>query len=131
VFSYLSYRDPNLLGTLDNYDGSADFLRQLDLTAEELTKSIIGAIGTLDTYMLPSAKGFASLVRYLTGDSEDRRQQLRDELLVTTGEHFRRFAEVLDAVRREGHVVILAAEDGLRAANEQHGGQWLVLNRAL
>jgi Zn-dependent M16 (insulinase) family peptidase len=131
MFSYLSYRDPNLLSTLDNYDGSPDFLRQLDLTEDELTKSIIGAIGDLDTYMLPSTKGFVSLARYLTGDSDEQRQQLRDEILATTVEHFRRFAETLDAVRQEGHVVILAPEDSLRAANKQHGGQWLALTRAL
>ena len=30
-FTYLSYRDPNLLKTLDNYDGTPQFLRELEL----------------------------------------------------------------------------------------------------
>lgn len=37
-FAYLSYRDPNLLETLDAYDGSPAFLKSLSLTEEELTK---------------------------------------------------------------------------------------------
>lgn len=37
-FRYLSYRDPNLLSTLDAYDGSPAFLKGLDLSADELTK---------------------------------------------------------------------------------------------
>ncbi|MBN2389632.1 MAG: insulinase family protein, partial [Anaerolineae bacterium] len=40
VLSYVSYRDPNLLGTLRNYDGTSTFLRNLDLSDEELVKSI-------------------------------------------------------------------------------------------
>ena len=31
VFTFISYRDPNLLGTLENYDASAGFLRDLNL----------------------------------------------------------------------------------------------------
>jgi Zn-dependent M16 (insulinase) family peptidase len=29
TFSYLSYRDPNLVDTLDNYDGTAPFLAKV------------------------------------------------------------------------------------------------------
>jgi Zn-dependent M16 (insulinase) family peptidase len=95
VFTYLSYRDPNLLATLDNFDASADFLRNLDLSDAELTKSIIGAIGELDAYLLPDAKGFTSLTRYLTGDTDESRQQYRDEVLSTTAKDFKTFGEVL------------------------------------
>src|SRR5690606_22063019 len=38
VFTFLSYRDPNLTGTLKNYDAAADYLRRLDLHPDELTK---------------------------------------------------------------------------------------------
>ncbi len=71
VFNFLSYRDPNLLGTLDNYDATVTFLRNLDLSEDELVKGIIGAIGRIDGYMLPDAKGFASLIRH--SDRPDRR----------------------------------------------------------
>jgi len=59
VFSYLSYRDPNLLKTLDIYDGTGDFLRGLDVDQETLTKAIIGTIGDVDSYQLPDAKGYS------------------------------------------------------------------------
>lgn len=42
TFSYLSYRDPNLLGTIENYDGAAEFLTTLDITDEALAQAIIG-----------------------------------------------------------------------------------------
>ncbi|RPI97914.1 MAG: peptidase M16, partial [Chloroflexi bacterium] len=81
AFSFLSYRDPNVVQTLENYDQAAQFLRQLDLNPEELTKAIIGAIGILDAYQLPDAKGYTSMLRYLMGESDDVRQRRRDEIL--------------------------------------------------
>lgn len=63
VFSFLSYRDPNLLKTLDIYDGTGEFLRQLELDDETLTKAIIGTIGEVDSYQLPDAKGYSRYVK--------------------------------------------------------------------
>ncbi len=131
TFNYISWRDPNLEGTLQNYDGVPDFLRRTAIDEDELTKSIIGAVGALDTYMLPDAKGLVSLVRYLTGDDDESRQRRRDELLSTTPAHFRALADVLESVRQEGHVVALGSEDGLQTLDRQHGGSWLTLTRAL
>lgn len=61
--SYLSYRDPNLLPTLEAYDGAPDFLRTLELDKDGLTKAIIGTIGDIDSYQLPDAKGYTALSR--------------------------------------------------------------------
>lgn len=62
VFSFLSYRDPNLLKTLDVYDGTGDFLRELEMDDDSLTKAIIGTIGDIDAYQLPDAKGYSRYV---------------------------------------------------------------------
>jgi hypothetical protein len=37
-FTYLSYRDPNLLDTIEAYDGAPEYLRSLNLSQEEITK---------------------------------------------------------------------------------------------
>ena len=123
VFSYLSYRDPNLTGTLTNYDGTADFLRNIQLNSDELTKSIIGAIGTLDAYQLPDAKGYTSMQRYLLGITDEERQKYRDEVLATSEADFRAFADVLDRVSEEGLVVILGSAEAINAANKEQ--PWL------
>ena len=88
ILGYASYRDPNVLNTLDNYDGSGAFLRQLDINQDELSKAIIGTIGDLDSYQLPDAKGYTSMMRHLTGIDEVYRQRMRDEILGTTAEDF-------------------------------------------
>jgi Zn-dependent M16 (insulinase) family peptidase len=117
VFTYLSYRDPNLLETLSVYDSAPEYLRNLSLSDDDLTKSIIGAIGTMDAYQLPDAKGETALARYLLGETDESRQKTRDEVLGTTAADFRRFADALDAVRREGNVVVLGSGEALEKAN--------------
>ncbi len=130
VFSFTSYRDPNLLGTLENYDGAAKFLREVDLSEDELTKSIIGTIGDLDAYQLPDAKGYTSLVRHLVHETEEERQQLRDEVLSTTVKDFRRFAEALEQVKQHGQVVVLGSPQAIEGAKVQREN-WLKVTKVL
>ncbi|CAN0011084.1 unnamed protein product, partial [Sphacelaria rigidula] len=61
LFSCLSYRDPNLGKTLENYDGCSAFLSGLHLPQEELEASIIGTIGDMDSPMPADSKGWTSL----------------------------------------------------------------------
>lgn len=119
LFSYTSYRDPNLLRTIDVYDRSAAFLRQLDLSEKELTRAIIGAIADLDAYQLPDARGFTAMARYLVGDDDAYRQQIRDEVLGTTPADFRAFADVLDTLRDNAALVVMGGEDAITAANQE------------
>jgi Zn-dependent M16 (insulinase) family peptidase len=125
TFAYLSYRDPNLLDTLDNYDQSAQFLRDLKLSQDELVKSIIGAIGLIDAYQLPDAKGYTSLMRYLTHDGDDVRQRMREEILATSSADFTRFADLLAQVNTQGSVVVLGSQDAMEKANAARGNNWL------
>jgi Zn-dependent M16 (insulinase) family peptidase len=128
VFSYGSYRDPNLRQTLENYDRSGQFLRELDLSREELDRAIIGAIGELDAHQLPDAKGFTSMVRRLTGVSDEFRQEIRDAVLGTTIAQFRAFAQVLDQAREAGRVVVMGAREALEAGGPRG---WLEMTEVM
>lgn len=119
VFSYLSYRDPNLTATLDNYDKTAEFLRNVHVSEDELTKNIIGAIGTIDQYQLPDAKGFTSLQRYLVGETDEERQAYRDEVLSTSEADFRGLAAILEKINEHGSVVVLGSATAIQDAQDQ------------
>lgn len=120
-FSFLSYRDPNLLKTLDAYDGASKALHAA-IGENDLTRSIIGVIGDVDGYEFPDAKGYSSMWRQLTGTTDAIRQQRREGILGTTIADFRRMAEAVDAVAKHGHVVVLGGEAAVTAANEQRPG---------
>ncbi|KAK9166464.1 hypothetical protein Scep_001655 [Stephania cephalantha] len=118
VFSYLSYRDPNLLKTLEVYDGTANFLRELDLDDDGLTKAIIGTIGDVDSYQLPDAKGYSSMLRYLLGVTDEERQKRREEILSTSINDFKAFADAIEAIKEKGVVVAVASPDDVASANK-------------
>lgn len=130
LLTFLSYRDPNLLNTLAVYDQTAQVLRNADLSPQELTRNIIGAIGAMDGYQLPDAKGYTSMVRYLLGESDAERQQIRDEVLGTTPAHFHAFADVLDEVKTHGTVVVMGPQKTLEASNQERPG-WLKLTKVM
>jgi Zn-dependent M16 (insulinase) family peptidase len=130
MFTYLSYRDPNLLATLEVYDQTGAFLRQANLSDDELTRSIIGTIGDMDAYQLPDAKGYTSMIRLLVGDTDEIRQRMRDEILATTRADFLAFADALDQVREKGLIVVLGGPAAVEAANRERSGR-LEITRVL
>ncbi|XP_050211088.1 presequence protease 1, chloroplastic/mitochondrial-like [Mercurialis annua] len=130
VFSFLSYRDPNLLKTVDVYDGTGDFLRELEMDDDTLTKAIIGTIGDIDGYQLPDAKGYSSLLRHLLGITEEERQRRREEILSTSLKQFKEFGDAIDAVKNKGVVVAVASPDDVDAANKEFPNYFRV-NKAL
>ena len=120
VLTFLSYRDPNIAATIDNFDKAGAFLKGLDdsrLSDNELNKAIIKAIGDMDSYQLPDAKGYTSMMRYLTHWTEEMRQKTRDEILSTNGEDFIAFGDVLEKVAQSNAVTVLGSQSTIEAAN--------------
>jgi hypothetical protein len=130
ALTFVSYRDPNLLKTLDAFDGSTRFLKELEIGDDELVKGVIGTIGDIDQYQLPDAKGYTSLVRYLTGENEDRRQKMRDEILGTSKRDFQSFGGILESAMPKGAVKVLGSETAIREAEQRNPG-WLKVVKVL
>ncbi len=103
---------------------------QHDITRDELTKSIIGTISDVDEYLLPDAKGYVSLQRYLIRSTEETRQRMRDEILSTTGDHFRAFAEVLGEVKKAGLIKVLGSRKAVEQVLADRPG-WVSLTQVL
>jgi Zn-dependent M16 (insulinase) family peptidase len=131
MLSFWSYRDPNLLQTIENFDNTAPFLRNLDVSETELVRAQIGVIGKIDAYMLPDAKGFVSMQRYLAGDSEEERQTYREEVLGATLSEVRAVADAYAAVAAKGRVAVLGSAEAIEAANAERGGNWLTISKVL
>ena len=116
ALAFVSYRDPNVDRTLEAFDAAADYLKKLKPSKDELEKAVIGAIGEIDSYMLPDAKGFASLARMLNGEDEDFRQTIRDQVLSAGPKDFKEFGTALSALKDQGQVVVLGDAKALEAS---------------
>ncbi len=107
IFTFLSYRDPNLAVTLDAYSAAADaLLEQAEkLTPEQLQTAIIGTVGDMDGALSPDQKGSTQFTRWLTNESPEQRQLFRDQVLGTTKEDFIEFAKKLKGLKASLAVV--------------------------
>ncbi|MGL4721743.1 MAG: insulinase family protein [Desulfovibrionaceae bacterium] len=106
-FAEVSYRDPNTKETLAIFDNTTTYLQKLSLSEKELERAIIGAIGSVDTYLLPDAKGKQAFIRYLTKETLEMRQTIRDQIFSTTIADFKRFGEILSVAKEKSIVVAL------------------------
>ena len=105
--SFVSYRDPNVADTVAAFDAVAGYLEKIDVSGDELEKAVIGAIGEIDTYQLPDAKGYTALVRYLTHQDDAFLQTIRDEALSASEKDFRAFAEAVRINAEHGSICVL------------------------
>ncbi|KAL3816824.1 hypothetical protein ACHAXA_008687 [Cyclostephanos tholiformis] len=122
IFSFLSYRDPNLAGTIDVYDGASQALlasaKDMETDPDALATAIIGAIGDMDGALSPNQKGSLQFKRWLTRESPEQRQKFRDEVLNTKPSDFKEFAERLKALKDPSSAVVSsksAFEDASKA----------------
>jgi presequence protease len=120
-YSLISYRDPNLTETLGVYDEIVDFLCNLDLSSEELTKIIIGCVGKMNPPLTSDRKGSASMIDHLTGRTHELRQKFREELLSTQLEDLKGYAPLFEKIRDGGNVCALGNEDKLKKSKSVFG----------
>ena len=121
LFAMASYRDPRFKETISVYDQLAQHLKSFDLDATELERLVIGTVGDFENYKLPDAEGRAKFGRTLSGESDEARQKLYEEILGTSVDDFRRLGEVIGDLSASGIVVALGPEEALRRSKEMIG----------
>ena len=119
AFTFVSYRDPGVESTLRVYRDTADYLGNLVLSEADIARAIVGAIGDMDSYMLPEAKGAAAFSRWMTGDSAEQRQRIRDEILSTKIADFHAFAPYLQKALDRAVPCVLGGADAMQAAKAE------------
>ncbi|MDR3708053.1 MAG: insulinase family protein [Capsulimonadaceae bacterium] len=116
ILSFSSSQDPNVAATLAIYDKTSAFLRNVSLTDHDVTRTIIGVVSDLDFYELPDARGYSAMLRRLIGETDERRQLVRDQVLATSQQSFRAFADVLDAAKEQSFVVAMGSNKAIEEA---------------
>ncbi|HEY8891136.1 MAG TPA: insulinase family protein [Clostridium sp.] len=105
-----SYRDPNLKETLNTFNEVVKFLKNFKADEKEMTNYIIGTIGSMDNLAGPYSKGMLGDNMYFTGITHNDVQRLRDEVLSTTQEDIRNFANLLEGVIKQNLHCVVGSE---------------------
>ena len=111
---FTSYRDPNLVETLQVYDEIADYLKNFKASEREMTKYIIGTISTLDTPLTPQMKGSLAAMLYLRGITQEDRQKERDEVLSADEGAIRALAPIIEACMKKDTFCVFGGEEKVK-----------------
>ncbi len=109
-----TYRDPNLRNSLEVLRGIPEYVRNLDISEEELTKAIIGMMGAADYPSSVESDGEQSVNDYYSGVWQEKRQRRRDEILDATPEILRAQAPILQAIFDNSCYACFASEDAVK-----------------
>lgn len=110
LLTFASYRDPNLRKTVENYQGAGKFLSDLKLEERDLRRLIIGTISNRDFPLNPNQKGYMAVRRFLRGDTLEKLQRERDEILSTTLEDLQGFAKMVQDVMDQNILCVVGNE---------------------
>lgn len=120
VFSFGSYRDPNISKTLDAYKKSLEFMSKT-VSLNDLELALIGTVGKELRPLSPAESGIVSFKRDLLGISDNMRQKKRDFLLNITAEDIKEAAAVLLSRWDQAVITVVSSTDALETASQTIG----------
>ena len=119
IFSFLSYRDPNLTETLKIYSETMDYIGK-GIDGRDLEKAVIGTIGQIDRPMDPASRGYTAMIRHFSGLTEEDLLNFRNRVLDCSNEALVEAARLWLAPSQDGKssVAVYAPRERLEKANE-------------
>ena len=113
---FCSYRDPNLLETLNVYKELPQYLRDFTLTDREMRKYIIGTMSSLDLPMTPALRGPRAMGMYFSGAKLEDKVEFRKQVIACKPEDIVALADVVEPVLNDNHICTMGNEQKIRDA---------------
>ncbi|MCL1827153.1 MAG: insulinase family protein, partial [Candidatus Cloacimonetes bacterium] len=117
-FILCSYRDPNLQKTLNAYDGTVQYLKDMDISDFEMTKYIIGTIRNFDQPKTASGKSAAEDRYYFKNTTQKDVQKQRDEILATDVPALKSYLEMVERVMKEDCYCVFGSSNKINEEKE-------------
>ena len=111
---FVSYRDPNLLNTLNAYDGASSYLEKFDISDREMTKYIIGTISNLESPLMPYYKGIKAVSMYIRNITKEDREKERAEVLNTKVEDIKGYSEIVRKIMSQDYLTVVGNEKDIK-----------------
>ena len=113
---FCSYRDPNLVETLNVYKELPEYLRQFTLTDREMRKYIIGTMSGLDLPMTPALRGPRAMGLYFSGANIQDKVAFRKQVIACKPEDIVALADVVEPVLKDNHICSMGNEQKIKDA---------------
>jgi Zn-dependent M16 (insulinase) family peptidase len=120
LFSFLSYRDPHIVETLQIFKDAQAFYSQNEISTGDMEKAIISTIGMVDKPLDPAGRGYIALIRSFAGISDDMRQKLRNGILSATPRKLKNaLVDYFSLAAKSASVAVYSAPEKLNEANNR------------
>ncbi len=117
AFVLCSYRDPNIVSTLKEYERAFLFVK--NMSDKQFKNSILGTVGRDERPIDPGERGFVSLRRRLAGITDDLRRERRRTMKFASRDGLVKIAEELRGRSDRGIIVIIAGSEMLNREKER------------
>ncbi|SCZ05578.1 insulinase family protein [Alkaliphilus peptidifermentans] len=107
---FYSFRDPNISETLAVYESIPGYLRSFNADEEEMLNYIIGTIAQYDPLLSPHERGAMEDKYYMMQITDDYIKIIKEEILSTTAEDIRNFAELVEDLLQHSQYVVVGFE---------------------
>lgn len=114
-FVMLSYRDPNIRETFEVYMGLPEFIRNLNITQEELDRYIIKAFSSYTATEGELSGAISTMIDYLTGKTVEDRIKVLQEIKSVTVEDVKNSAEMFEKLLENGAWSTIGSMDKIEA----------------
>ena len=115
---FVSYRDPNLTKTLETYKNVLSYIDNFNATEEEMTKYIIGAVGTYDYPKSPATKGARALSAYMNGQTDETFKKEKAEIINTTEKDIKALRPYIESIINQNNICVIGNEKKVEEAKE-------------
>lgn len=119
VFIFTSYRDPNIVRTLQAYREALEGIADGGVDGKSIERAVIGTVGKEERPMDPGEKGFVSIQRHLYGITDAMRQERRALVLAADSDALKRTAGTLLQGFDRGFSVVVAGRKAIEEAGRE------------
>jgi len=128
VFSFASFRDPHIVGTLTTFNGAASFIRSGQYTDEDVKEAILQVCSEIDTPDTPGQGARRAFYRKILSLADETREQFKRQLIAMDRDQVLEVAEkYFRDVEAKRAVAVISGEDKLKSANDRLGDNPLTL----
>ncbi len=118
---FMSYRDPNLKETLDNYAKTAEYLEKFNPDEPTFTRFIIGTIAGMDRPLTVVQQGEQAFSNFFTQKTQAEVQKERDAVLQATPADIKGYAKMIADVMAKNNICVYGNKDKVSASKDIFG----------
>lgn len=113
-----SFSDPNVSNTYDVYNRIAEYLEQFNPSEEEFTSYLIGTIAKVDQPASIYSKISTADKNLLCGISVERLEKLKEEILNTTVDKIKSYADLFKKMAKQSIIFTVGNEEKITEFNQ-------------